>query len=145
MTLQALVFATLNLQPSLNRAEAVDIAEAVDAAATITDTDAALLLALAFRESSLRRTAVNKKTGAAGLMAIHPVHLTNVSKMRVVDVAWNALCGARLLRAAIDRTGSIEKGLSRFNGRRTRSSPWVRGVLALAAKIRQQWSNGAAT
>jgi soluble lytic murein transglycosylase-like protein len=140
VTAQALLFAVWQLQPSLNKAEARDIAEACDSAAKLTDVDPALLLALAFAESSLDRYAVNRKTGAVGLFQIAPVHLVGVSPMRTSDAEWSARTGAKLLRAAIDRTGSVEKGLARFNGRTCRSCKWTRQVLALAANIRRQWA-----
>ncbi len=144
MTLQALIFATMQLQPALNRAEAVDLAEAVESAAALSDVDEALLLALAFTESSLNRHAVNKRTGAVGLFQIHPVHLSNINPRYVADVAWNARTAAKLLREAYDRTGDWEKACARFNGRTCRSCKWSRAVLALRDKIRKQWNGVAA-
>lgn len=145
MSTASLFYAALNLVPHMRREEARDVAEAIYDAAVAEDVDASLLLALAYRESTLNVKEINPKTRCRGLMQIAPVHSADLPGPMVFSARWSARMGAKLLRGAYEHTHDWVKAVCRFNGRHyPKSCTWGKGVMHLAEHLRtlqaESWS-----
>lgn len=138
MTTAAIFYAAASLVPSIRTEELKDLSNAIHDAAIAEDIDPYLLLALAFRESTLNRKAINHKTGCKGLFQIAPIHTKTIMSSLIFSASWSVKTGARILRKAYDEIGTWEGALCKFNGRKSRKCSWGRAVISLAEKIKSQ-------
>ncbi len=82
-------------------------------------------------ESNCNALALNKRTGAAGLLQIMPVHYEG-QKFNIYDPAVNIKLGIRILLTRIlECKYSMLQAITRYNGRKEcRSTPFSRSILS---------------
>ncbi|MBP2233460.1 hypothetical protein J2847_006798 [Azospirillum agricola] len=111
----------------------------IQGAATKYGVDPAIIKGIIERESSWRADAVNKTSGAAGLMQLMPANVRAYGVSNAFDPAQNIETGTRILKEHLVRAGGdIDKALSTYSGHITKDgSAYVSAVKASAEGYRQ--------
>nr|WP_282188975.1 phage tail length tape measure family protein [Azospirillum aestuarii] len=103
--------------------DAGDLEGVIQTASAKYGVDANTIKALIQQESTWTPTAVNPRSGAAGLMQIMPANWSAYGVTNPFDPAQNVDAGTRIFREHLDRAGGdLERALSTFGGFITKSS-----------------------
>ncbi|CAO3428658.1 phage tail length tape measure family protein [Azospirillum argentinense] len=103
--------------------DAGDLEGVIQTASAKYGVDANTIKALIQQESTWNPTAVNPRSGAAGLMQIMPANWSAYGVTNPFDPAQNVDAGTRIFREHLDRAGGdLERALSTFGGFITKSS-----------------------
>ncbi|WP_158282607.1 phage tail length tape measure family protein [Azospirillum sp. TSH58] len=103
--------------------DAGELEGVIQTASTKYGVDANLIKAVIQKESTWNPTAVNPRSGAAGLMQIMPANWSAYGVTNPFDPAQNVDAGTRIFREHLDRAGGdLERALSTFGGFITKSS-----------------------